>query len=443
MKTCKCTDIVEKSQDSSNFQIPLTPALSSSQMSPVNDTNNGRLNVGRINYLASDAAPYVIHIQKEQSSPDENCSIHPIGFGHFLKNHSFKNIIDGSLKRIGRNRVSISFSTYEVANSFVNNKDLSLNKYRAFIPSVNVTRMGVVRGVPISYTDEEILSNITVPMGCGNILKVRRLKKKTIVNGNAEFIGIETVVLTFDGQILPKRVFMCYNSLPVDLYIYPTIQCFNCCRYGHIKSQCRSTPRCFKCGGSHTGHGCELEEDSLYCCLCSGSHIATSKKCPEFSRQKSVKESMAKNCLSYAEAIKLYPPVSKLYSDVLSSTVQPNKSQIIYENMSNPNRTSYKKTIFIKPKGPQKPNSKGYDQRAHSELVKDYSIPLPTIGSINNRQNSLSDLPLKDLILTLISSLVHSNIISLPTNIASFIESINDNKNTVDGSSQHNSVELP
>lgn len=246
--------------------------------------------------------------------------------------------------------------------------------------------------------------------------------RKTVIDGKAEFTPIETVVLTFDGQILPKRVFMCYNSLPVDLYIFPTIQCFNCCRYGHIRSQCRSTPKCFKCGQGHSGDSCSVEEDSVFCCQCLGSHFATSRKCPEYSRQKSIKESMAKNCISYAEAIKLHPPITKLYAEVVSANVtSPSLNPPVFNYTVSPNKnnntTSYKKTVFRKPVTPQKPLNKGYNKSIHAELTKDYNIPLSSVGGGYYNSNDISELSIKELILTLMNSLSQYNL-SSPTNVA-------------------------
>ncbi|KAL0871642.1 hypothetical protein ABMA27_004168 [Loxostege sticticalis] len=253
--------------------------------------------------------------------------------------------------------------------------------------------MGVVRGVPTDWTDDEVKENISVPIGCGAILKVRRFRRKVTSNGKSEFVPTETVVLTFDGQVLPKRVFLCFNSLPVDLYIFPTIQCFNCCRYGHVKSQCRSTPRCFRCGHGHSGEGCSVEEN-VTCCLCSGPHCATDKKCPEFARQKGIKETMAKICLSYGEALKLHPPVSKSYADVL---------------------------LTPPPAGHSLSQQSGYSFIAHNMLTKDYNAPLPENGCAlvnNDLNNSLANLPVKDLLIALLTSLSKSNIISLPSNAA-------------------------
>lgn len=66
----------------------------------------------------------------------------------------------------------------------------------------------------------------------------------------------QTVVITLDGQCLPSRVSMCYNSLQVSAHNFPTIQCYLCCRFGHTKDKCRSAPRCFRCGNNHGGDAC-------------------------------------------------------------------------------------------------------------------------------------------------------------------------------------------
>jgi hypothetical protein len=408
------------------FQIQSQPEpISSHTKSTELPNNNVTTAVARHLYKDSDVSPYVVHVQKEFISPNNKNTIQPVSFGHFLKKQNFKNIVNGSIKRIGRNRISMSFLNFEDANSFINNSVLSLNKYKAFIPTFNVTRMGIIRGVPSDWSDEEVMTNVSVPLGCGNILKIRRLKRKTTINEKVEFVPIETVVLTFDGQVLPRHVFLCYNALPVDIYIFPTIQCYNCCRYGHIKSSCRSNPRCFKCGQGHCGDNCSLDDEYFKCCLCLGSHVATSKNCPEFFRQKGIKETMAKSCISYSEALKLHPPVRKSYADiVITKPSQHNlNNSSINNNHLNKNSqiTSYKKTTFLKPKSsPQ--ISKGYDRAAHTALLKDFDFSSSENGCalINtNSKTALHNLPVKELIIVLIQSLCQNNLMSLPSNAAS------------------------
>lgn len=46
--------------------------------------NSNRNPIGRDYYNASDASQFIVRIQKEQRSPNDNTSIHPISFGYFI-----------------------------------------------------------------------------------------------------------------------------------------------------------------------------------------------------------------------------------------------------------------------------------------------------------------------------------------------------------------------
>ncbi|CAF4919458.1 unnamed protein product [Pieris macdunnoughi] len=370
--------------------------------SPPSDVSQSIKNpTGRTFYEAYDIGPFVVHAQKVSLDTDIP-SLHPVQFGYFLKKNSFKNIINGSIKRIGRNRISLSFSDHKCANEFINNPCLARNNYKALIPSFNVTRMGLVRGVPAEWSPEEILDNISLPVGSGGIIKIRRLNYKVRNSSPPEWKPSQTIVITFDGQTLPKHVFVCYNALPVELYAYPTIQCYSCCRFGHTKSNCNSRPRCYKCGQDHTGDTCNIQDDAATCCLCSGLHFATNRKCPEYERQTKIKLYMAQRCVSYAEANKVYDPVSKSFADIVKfSNIQntPN-SPVPHVSPSSPSipsySRSYKKTIFAKPTSP-KLKRLGYNKTEHFNLIKDYDAPAPSngvalINSNVNNNDIISDL---------------------------------------------------
>ncbi|KAL0895859.1 hypothetical protein ABMA27_011882 [Loxostege sticticalis] len=361
-------------------RLQLTPKANSSDLPRSQPTP-----IARNLYNESDSAPYVVHVQKIEKTPNEGSPMHALAFGKFLKQNSFQCIVNGSVKQIGRSKISISFSNFNHANLFLTHNSLVANNYKAFIPSFNVTRMGLVRGIPAEWSPEEIMENITVPDDCGKIIKVRRLNYKTFVDGNPLWKPSQSIVLTFDGQVLPKRIFMCYNALPVELYIFPTIQCYNCCRFGHTKLQCRSKPRCFKCGQDHAGETCQTDEIKASCCLCTGYHYATSKSCPEFLRQKNIKTSMANNSMSYAEASKVHPPISKSYADTLIS--KPDK-QLVSEKSTN-SSVSYKKTVFLKP-----------PINVYNMCIVSLYIPHPSFHIIDNVINHLfSVLPRPFLVL--------------------------------------------
>lgn len=57
-------------------------------------------------------------------------------------------------------------------------------------------------------------------------------------------------------------------------------QCQNCQTYGHTRSYCSYSPRCVKCGGTHTTSNCTKSPDlPAKCALCNGEHPASYKGC--------------------------------------------------------------------------------------------------------------------------------------------------------------------
>lgn len=79
---------------------------------------------GRQVYKSSDKGPFTVHVQKVEPSPTSGTFLHPINFGHFLSKNKIQNIVEGSVSRIGRNRVSLSFSDANSANIFIANEIL-------------------------------------------------------------------------------------------------------------------------------------------------------------------------------------------------------------------------------------------------------------------------------------------------------------------------------
>lgn len=406
-----------------------TDSVSRSQITPV----------GRLDYGLMDNGPFVVHVQRIESNPSSGSILHPISFGRFLQKYSIKNIVDGSIKKIGRNRIALCFTNGSHANSFKDNDILTSNGYKSFIPSFSVTKMGLVRGIPSEWTPEEILESIKVPDQSCPILKARRLNYRTVVDGKIEWKPSQTVVLTFDGQSLPSKIFLCYNSLPIELYIFPTIQCFQCCRFGHTKIQCRSKPRCYKCGENHTGDLCSISEDAANCLSCSGRHFATNKLvCPEFSRQKAIKTSMAEKAISYAEASNLHGPVSRSFSDVLKSSSSSNTRE--YNRGVLNLSTSHKKTVFSKPRSPPK-SSKGYDRAIHMEMTSPVISHSPNgCTFVNKCDNGPTEISITEFLTSLLTLLSQSQNFS-PSNAALIISTITNLLNH-GSNTEHPSMEL-
>lgn len=331
-------------------------------------------------YSEFDKAPYTVHISRAERDLVAGTSIRAIKIGQFLFSAKVQNIVQDGIKNIGRNRVAIEFKTATDANNFLENTAISENKLVASIPSYNVTRMGIARGVPIDINMEELATVAETPTNCGMIIKARRLHRKVIKNDAVEWVPTQSVVITFSGQVLPSRIFMYYSSIPVENYILPTIQCFQCCRFGHVRDQCRAKPRCYRCAGDHTGASCERTPTCLYC---SGNHQATDKSCPEYKRQQAIKLVMSQESISYTDAAARFPAVRRPYSDLVMTDTSPSsKSRSVILNSpcnfieNSPH--SYKKTVTISRNVRTKSLDRGFDKVAHSQII---SEPVPTLGN--------------------------------------------------------------
>ncbi|XP_048004315.1 uncharacterized protein LOC125240466 [Leguminivora glycinivorella] len=309
-------------------------------------------------YGANDDGPFIVHVSRE-AAPSSSATLKPINVGLLLTRANVNNIQkDGGIKSVGRNRVAVTFSTAADANNFLKHPLLGENKFIADIPSYHVSRMGVVRGVPSDWTMEELVNGTSLREGKGKILKARRLQRKILKDdGSPSWVPTQSVVVTFEGQSLPAKIFAYYTSLVVDVYQLPIIQCRKCLRFGHIQAQCRSDARCYKCSQKHPGDGCNIAPEHVRCIFCSGRHYATDKTCNEFGRQKAIKLAMSEQSISYAEAAAQFSSVRRPYSDVarvmfeqIPDSSRSSESPCHTFIPTSPPTTSYRKTIYRAPR---------------------------------------------------------------------------------------------
>lgn len=401
--------------------------------------------IGLQSYSEIDKGPYLVHVSRTEPDPSAGTTIRPIKFGQFLKNHKFSNICPGGVKQVGRNKISVQFNSANDANTFITSDILSMCKYSASIPTYNVTRMGLVRSIPTDMSLDEFASSIDLPPGCGKILKARRLNRKTIDDGKITWVPTQTIVVTFKGQLLPSKIFSYYTALTVELYQFPTIQCFTCCRYGHTKTQCRSKPKCFRCSQEHSGDSCEVTEANAKCLHCSGKHFATNRNCPEQERQKSIKSVMAQNSVSYEEAASQFPKSSPSYAEMTHEKVTT--SNPIHQSQSYPSASpsqptrSYVKAVYANPR-PRAPLGKSFDKTAHREMVSDPSSSLPNGCALGSTPSLLQNENMIETLLTLIINIISMNPHSIPSNVASKLTQLVSLSGQY-GSSGRSAMELP
>ncbi|XP_062585833.1 uncharacterized protein LOC134247496 [Saccostrea cucullata] len=131
------------------------------------------------------------------------------------------------------------------------------------------------------------------------VVSVKRFTKKR--NDNIE--PTNTYLLTFGIPILPTSIKVGLYNMKVEMFVPNPLRCFECQRFGHGQSNCKSSETCFRCGEEgHDGKGCHNDPK---CKNCKGGHMASSKQCPMWKKEKEIQRVKAEKRIPYPEAKKL------------------------------------------------------------------------------------------------------------------------------------------
>lgn len=188
------------------------------------------------------------------------------------------------IKAIGKSLYKITFETYEHANNSLTNAKLIDNNIRAFIPKNFTETYGVVRQVPTTFNDNEIMANIHSNV---KVTSVQRILKRDTEN-KENLVPTLTMKIGFEGNELPELIQIFFVNFRINHYIPKARQCYNCGRLGHTKLSCKAQSRCIICGKEN---GCEKNEKSR-CVLCGNeNHVSLHRdKCTVWEKELKVVE---------------------------------------------------------------------------------------------------------------------------------------------------------
>ncbi|KYN22262.1 hypothetical protein ALC57_05347 [Trachymyrmex cornetzi] len=122
--------------------------------------------------------------------------------------------------------------------------------------------------------------------------------------------------MKFRGQCLPRSVTYLHVSFPVLPYFPRVLMCFSCLRYGHVSSDCKSKPRCARCGSQKhpIAEDCRRLQLPPICCNCGGQHLPSSSGCPTYMRHKQIYAYATIENLSYSDARQKFGTSSPIVS---------------------------------------------------------------------------------------------------------------------------------
>ncbi|KMQ86946.1 nucleic-acid-binding protein from mobile element jockey [Lasius niger] len=199
------------------------------------------------------------------------------------------------------NLASLKFKEITEANLCIEkiNKELQ-DILKVYIDRCTITSKGVITDWPFNIQElwEALESR-------DDIVQLEKMKRKVYNPEKKESLFKETdnIIIMMKGNRLATKlkIYEGMGYLKVRPYIETVKQCYNCFRFGHMKTVCKREAKCPVCGAE--AHG--LCNEPLKCCNCDGSHRSTYKGCSVYQRNRDIKVIMAYDNVSYHDAVRM------------------------------------------------------------------------------------------------------------------------------------------
>lgn len=169
---------------------------------------------------------------------------------------------------------------------FYDNKKL---KYHTFRDPSNTFLSVVIKNVPISLTENEIMELLQDKYPVKKIVRLLSKDKKPLPICVVDLENTEESKSIFNLNRLMHSVVM----VEPRRKSHEIPQCTRCQRYGHTKNYCKLTPRCVKCNNNHHYSECtKRSDDPPICVNCGENHAANYRGCSYY---RELKEKIYRN----------------------------------------------------------------------------------------------------------------------------------------------------
>ncbi|KAH7956805.1 hypothetical protein HPB52_012799 [Rhipicephalus sanguineus] len=178
----------------------------------------------------------------------------------------------------------LDMPSLEGVNRLLQSDHLCGVEIRVSIPDAYQKSSSVIRGVPTSYPEEELLDMLR-PQG---VINVKRIVKYTVPStaGEGEVTKKHTgkVVLTFPRSLeRPIKVEIGEAKYKLREFVDRPARCYKCQRLGHVSRHCASRLRCKRCCGPHDIKECPRDRPRR-CANCGGPHYPSYKGCRAYAQ---------------------------------------------------------------------------------------------------------------------------------------------------------------
>lgn len=311
-----------------------------------------------------------------QTEPTQICvtskEIFPKQFAlaKLLKVHNIQDI--SRVKYINPYKLLITFENDLSADKFCSCPDFGELGWRCQKTWEVGLSYGVIKDIDIGLPDEELLKNIKSNF---DIVTVKRLNRRS----QDGWTPSESIKISFSGASLPPYIHLFDMKIKVEPYVFPVTQCSRCWRFGHVAKMCPSNKIiCPKCGKAHAN----CDNNNYKCVNCSGKHMALSKACPLYEKEKRIRELMSEYNCTYRRALTLYVPPSPLPVTVTECLEQPTTTpQIFVDNMHEEpsNNASYAAVTNQNATPPKSSRKRRVPKRFKKNITRNMSIEDPDI----------------------------------------------------------------
>ncbi|XP_065312437.1 uncharacterized protein [Dermacentor albipictus] len=159
---------------------------------------------------------------------------------------------------------------------------------RSMIPTGCNGTVGVIYDVDISIPTNDLP------------ILIKPSTEGTLITHITRLGNTRCLKLWFEGDSLPSHVKVGHVRHPVRPYVPKPLQCYKCCKMGHVKGVCRNNLVCPRCAESHSADACRATV--LKCPNCHGTHEASSNDCPRVRNERAVLKHMVRDHSTHREA---------------------------------------------------------------------------------------------------------------------------------------------
>ena len=118
------------------------------------------------------------------------------------------------------------------------------------LPIQEQSTRGIIGPLGVDTSEQYLKESLKVKNSNIEIIDVKRIVK------GKERIPTLSVIVTFEGNIMPSCIYLYHQRFNVSTYVAEPWRCYNCQRFGHSASGCKSKPKCVACAGPHMLNDC-------------------------------------------------------------------------------------------------------------------------------------------------------------------------------------------